>query len=102
MKQVPISDGGEGFLESVELALSHKSGTGFAQSPGTLERIPIEVVGPFANEAPRASTFLLDHETNTAFLEVAQYCGLELVPGPRRNPYLTSSAVSLPSTIFTD
>ena len=53
VKQVPISDGGEGFLESVELALSHKSGTGFAQLPGTLERVPIEVVGPFANEAPR-------------------------------------------------
>ena len=78
----------------MQLALSHKSGTTFAQSPGTLERIPIEVVGPFANEAPRESAFLLDHESNTAFLEVAALCGLELVPIDQRNPFLTSSAVS--------
>ena len=80
VKEVPISDGGEGFLESVQLALSYKSGTSFAQSPGTLERIEIEAVGPFANQAPRQTSFLLDHETNTAFLEVAAICGLELVP----------------------
>lgn len=30
VREVPISDGGEGFLESVALALSHKSGTSFA------------------------------------------------------------------------
>ena len=48
VREVPISDGGEGFLESVGLALSHKSGTSFAQSPGTLERVPISVAGPFA------------------------------------------------------
>ena len=53
VKEVPISDGGEGFLESVELALSYKSESSFAQSAGTLERIPLEVVGPFVNEAPR-------------------------------------------------
>lgn len=41
IKEIPISDGGEGFLQSVELALSHESGTTFSQAPGTLERIPI-------------------------------------------------------------
>ena len=91
---MPISDGGEGFLESVELALSYKSDTSFAQSAGTLERIEIEAAGPFVNEASRQTSFLLDHESNTAFLEVAAICGLELVNKADRNPLLTSSAVS--------
>ena len=82
MREVPISDGGEGFLESVQTALNHKSDSSFSQSPGTLEKIPIEVVGPLPNEAARQSAFLLDHESNTAFLEVAALCGLELVPKP--------------------
>ena len=30
VKEVPISDGGEGFLECVEMSLSHKSDTMFA------------------------------------------------------------------------
>jgi len=49
-------------------------------------------VGPFASEAPRETSFLLDHSTQTAFLEVAAICGLQFVPVERRDPYLTSSA----------
>ena len=30
VREVPISDGGEGFLESVEMALSYKTGGSFA------------------------------------------------------------------------
>ena len=30
VREVPISDGGEGFLDSVQMALSHKSGGSFS------------------------------------------------------------------------
>jgi glycerate kinase len=72
----PLSDGGEGFVESLVLAAN-----------GSV--VETEVTGPLF-ERVVARVGLID-EDRTAVIEAAQACGLGLVPEHLRNPMLTTS-----------
>ncbi|MFI0431974.1 MAG: glycerate kinase [Candidatus Nanopelagicales bacterium] len=70
----PMSDGGPGFVPVVAAGLG-------------AELREVEVVGPLG--LPVTATFALDGET--AYLEAAQACGLQLVPLDRRDPGRTTT-----------
>ncbi len=74
LELVPIADGGPGFLEVLHGVLN-----------GNL--LPLTVTGPLGE--PVSATVLVADET--AYIEVAQACGLHLVPVDRRNPTVTTS-----------
>jgi glycerate kinase len=71
---VPLSDGGPGFLEVLHASLG-----------GTLRATT--VTGPLGDPTP-AGLLLVD---GTAYLEVAQACGLQLVDSDHRDPLAASS-----------
>lgn len=72
---VPLSDGGPGFVDVVRASLVG-------------EAHPVTVRGPLGD--PVAATVLL--VGTTAYVEVAQACGLHLVPQDRRDPRTTTTA----------
>jgi len=76
--EVPLADGGPGFVQVVHASLG-----------GELE--PVTVTGPLGEPVPAA--FLLVHEEGraTAYLEAAHAVGLDLVAPERRDPGRTSS-----------
>jgi glycerate 2-kinase len=73
---MPMSDGGEGLLTSLVEATN---GTVYTTS----------VTGPLREQVTASYGLLGDKET--AIIEVAQACGLQLVPKESRNPFATSS-----------
>jgi len=73
---MPMSDGGEGLLASLVEATN-----------GTL--YTTIVTGPLREQVSASYGLLGDNET--AIIEVAQACGLQLVPKESRNPFATSS-----------
>ena len=74
--ECPLSDGGEGFVESVCLAAG-----------GSIERF--EVTGPLFGPVSADVGFL--DSVGAAIVEAAQVCGLGLVPEALRSPLRTTS-----------
>jgi glycerate kinase len=72
--QIPVSDGGEGFLEAFESAIGG-------------ERVEMEVCDPLMR--PVTAAYLL--QGNTAVIEMAQASGLTLLSKAERNPMVTTS-----------
>ena len=72
--QIPVSDGGEGFLEAFECAIGG-------------ERIEVEVNDPLMR--PIKARYLL--RGNTAVIEMAQASGLTLLSEEERNPMVATS-----------
>ena len=72
--QVPVSDGGEGFLEAFHAAIGG-------------EFIEVCVCDPLMR--PRTARYLL--KADTAVIEIAQACGLTLLSADERNPLLATS-----------
>ena len=77
--RVPLADGGPGFLDALHAALG-----------GDL--LPVTVAGPLGDPTPAAVLLVRSPAGATGYLESAQACGLQLVPGDRRDPGVTSSA----------
>lgn len=75
---VPLADGGEGTADALRLAL------------GGRDRAAL-VTGPLGSETVPARWVVLE-EGGTAVVETARACGLPLVPEPRRDPMVTTSA----------
>lgn len=73
---VPIADGGEGTVDAIVNAVSG-------------EFVTCEVTGPLG-EMRRAKYGLID-DGNTAVVEMAEACGLQLVPKDQRDPLQTTS-----------
>jgi glycerate kinase len=69
-----LSDGGPGFVDAIAASLD-------------LEVAQVSVVGPMGEEVEASYAVSGD----TAYLEAAQACGLQLVPEGERNPEHTSS-----------
>jgi len=74
--QVPISDGGEGLVETVTEAMQ-----------GIL--VESEVHGPLME--PMVSQYGISGDGTTAIIEMSSCCGLPLVPVDKRNPELTTT-----------
>ena len=72
--QVPVSDGGEGFLDAFHAALGG-------------EMVPIVVHDPLMRRI--SARYLL--KGDTAVIEMAQACGLTLLSADERNPLLATS-----------
>lgn len=71
----PVSDGGPGFIDTLSAALP------------TSELLVVTVSGPLGDPVP--ATILVDGDT--AYLEVAQACGLHLLEPEQRDPTITTS-----------
>lgn len=71
------SDGGEGFLEAVR-----------SYCPGT-QAISMETTDPLGR--PMEAAYLFDQATASAYVELAQASGIELLLAQERNPLLTST-----------
>jgi glycerate kinase len=67
--QVPLSDGGSGFVDALHSSLGG-------------ELVPVTASGPFGQQLP-AAILLVD---GVAYVEVAEVCGLHLVPQSERDP----------------
>ena len=80
--EMPISDGGDGFVECMAQA--------FKQNPFVDIR-EHEVLDPLRR--PTTGTYLVDRENDTAYIEVANCSGLSKLKKEERNPYLASSVV---------
>jgi len=74
--KMPMSDGGEGLLD----ALIESTG-------GVLHTV--SVMGPLREHV--SAKFGLSGDHDTAIIEIAQACGLQLVPKELRNPFATTS-----------
>jgi glycerate kinase len=70
----PLSDGGEGFAR---ILTDHLGG----------ELVPVDVTGPLGESV----TAFYGRYGDTAIMDVASACGLQLVPPSRRNPLRTTS-----------
>ncbi len=73
IEKMPISDGGDGFLDSIEF--SRKT-----------EKIFINLDFPYKNESINKTYFLLDKQNKTIYIESAKIIGLNLIPTEFRNP----------------
>ena len=82
VQEVLVSDGGEGFLDCIEISKS----TG----KDAVERVAIEVAGTMPGQVMKGS-FLLNRPSNTAYIEVAHLNGLQSVPIDKRDPFVNSS-----------
>lgn len=74
--ELPLSDGGEGMLEVMGEALN-----------GSM--ISVEAHGPLME--PCTAHYVIAGDGKTAVIEMAQTCGLTLVPEKKRNPELTTT-----------
>jgi len=72
--QIPVSDGGPGFVDAMHGALG-----------GRLHAV--SVTGPLGERTPAELLIVGD----TAYLESASACGLHLVPADRRDPTVTTT-----------
>lgn len=75
--EVPLSDGGEGMVQSV------------LQVTDNLHEVTCRAHGPLMEELK--VTYLLSSDGQTAFMEMAAAAGLPLVPEEKRNPMLTTT-----------
>jgi len=73
---LPLADGGEGTVQAL-----------IASNGGEIESV--EVTGPLNETVQAKIAFSKDHKT--AFIEMAEACGLHLVPLDKRNPLQTTS-----------
>lgn len=73
---LPISDGGDGFLDAIEKVVS-------------TERIALKVSDPLGREID--TYYLLDEEKKTAYIEMAKCSGINLLTKEELNPFLTST-----------
>jgi len=73
---LPISDGGDGFLETI---LTIQNG----------DEKQSEVMGPLGNNM--ITKWGITHNPTTAVIELAKICGLNLIPKESRNPKLTTT-----------
>lgn len=73
---MPVSDGGEGFLEAVEYALGG-------------ERISLEAHDPLMR--PVTTEYLYNQQSKEAFVETARTAGLSLLTSEERNPEKTTT-----------
>jgi glycerate kinase len=71
---LPLADGGEGTLDAIK---------------GNLEYVKCMASDPLFRKIE--SKYLWNEKTKTAFVEMAQISGLELVTEKKRNPYKTST-----------
>ncbi len=74
VRLIPLSDGGEGMAEILTEALGG-------------ELVPVTVTGPIGETVEAR----FGRVWNTAILDVASACGLNLVPKERRNPLIATS-----------
>lgn len=73
---LPLADGGEGTVQAL-----------IASNGGIVETV--SVVGPLNETVQAKIAFSIDKKT--AFIEMAEACGLHLVPLDKRNPFYTTS-----------
>ena len=73
---LPVSDGGEGMLETFAAA-------------GMLRRMSVMVHGPLMETLQ--ADYGVSPDGRTAFIEMAAACGLPLVPLEKRNPMVTTT-----------
>ncbi|HEV8055054.1 MAG TPA: glycerate kinase, partial [Nocardioidaceae bacterium] len=76
--QVPMSDGGPGFLDVLHAGLG-----------GDLHAV--RVCGPYGDPTPATLLLTPGHTGETAYIESAQACGLHLTPTEQRDPGRASS-----------
>ena len=74
---VPLSDGGDGFVEWIYKGLSDS------------ELIKLTATGPMGEV--RNTEYCYNQQTSTAYIEVANISGLRFVKTEDRNPYVASS-----------
>ncbi len=74
--RLPLADGGEGTLEAIESLLS-------------VEEIRLTVRNPLLKSIK--ANYLFQQEEKTAYIEMAQASGIELLSQAERNPLLTST-----------
>lgn len=74
--ELPMSDGGEGLVECISRSLN-------------LQAVAVEVHGPLME--PRLAHYGISPDGQTAYMEMAEACGLTLVPADRRNPLKTTT-----------
>lgn len=83
-KDIPVSDGGDGFIDS--LYTRYKNDSNYElKSTKVLDPLDREINGPY----------IINKETKTAYLEVASVSGLQLLKKEERDPFMASSAVNL-------
>lgn len=73
---IPMSDGGEGFCEVMVNSLK-----------GNFEYV--KVLGPLCEEVVAKYAYIPDE--NKAIIEIAEACGLNLIPKSKRNPMITTT-----------
>ena len=83
---IPISDGGDGFIDCMHQILSQQTG------PRSLQRKTIPILDPL--QRPVQSSYLLDREASTAYIEVANSAGLQMLKREERDPFKATSIVS--------
>ncbi len=83
IKSIPLSDGGEGFLDVIELANSNEL------SINKIVRVNNKVNNALFKVID--SYFLFSKTNKTAYIELAKTCGLELISQKKRNPLITST-----------
>lgn len=76
IRQVPLSDGGEGLVSCISKILPVSS-------------VAVKVHDPLMNII--AANYALSTDSNTAFMEMASASGLPLVPLDKRNPMITTT-----------
>lgn len=76
IKLIPMADGGEGTIDAISYVTKG-------------EFVTTLVHGPLGNYVE--AKYLVLNNNQTAFIEVAQACGLDLVPSEKRNPLKTST-----------
>lgn len=81
VREIPVSDGGEGFTEAMTAGLAD------SRKDGKTERKTVTVHDPLMREVE--AHYLLAGET--AVMEVAEACGLNLLKPEERNPLIATS-----------
>lgn len=84
VRDMPISDGGDGFVDCMHQILKGQS--------DAIERKQLTICDPLMREV--TSEFLLDKATRTAYIEVANSAGLPMLAREERDPKYASSIVS--------
>lgn len=69
--------------------LKHKHGI-----PTTVQKKTLVVDDPLMRKGE--ATYLLDEENHTAYVEVANSAGLQMLQKEERNPFIATSIVTLP------
>lgn len=75
---IPLSDGGEGLVQSIMTASRER-----------LSLVSCPAHDPLMN--PIEATYALSSDGSTAYMEMAETSGLPLVPADKRNPLLTTT-----------